>query len=250
MSPNPGIIDLHLHLLPGLDDDEPSSLDESFEFALAVSKMGITHAVATPHQLKYGRLPDGALRGQVAELNMRLRHAGASLTIWPGSEIALTDNALGEILAGSFSPLGGEGGRFLIEIGEHCTLEYAGAAVEELSSEGLTPVIAHPERSLFWPECPDACEMLVEFGAEIQITACGITGYHGGEFTRRSAIELLRRGLVHYVASDAHSLTDGKVDAFVNIRDEVLRYAGSAATRRILIENPARLLGLESEPSQ
>ena len=176
---------------------------------------------------------------------MRLRNAGAALTLWPGCEITIDEKALAEILGESFTTLGGVSDRFLIEIGEHCTLDYAAAAVEELSARSFVPVIAHPERNLFWPECPDACEMLAEFGAEIQINACSLTGQQGGDFTRRSAWELVKRGLVDYVASDAHSLTDGRLDAFLGIGKSLESAVGGAAARRLLWDNPARLLGLD-----
>jgi protein-tyrosine phosphatase len=195
------VIDLHFHVLPGIDDG-PSTLGDALALAAAAQAGGTTTVVATPHvSLEYrnGAQEIGRL---VGELDAHLQTAGIALEVRTGAEVATT--VLADLPDGELSRLTLAGGRWLL-------LEPPFAAVlggfEEivagLQRKGFGVVLAHPERCRGFHRDPQLLERLVRSGALVSITAGSLDGRFGAP-VRRFSHDLMRAGLVHNVASDAH----------------------------------------------
>jgi protein-tyrosine phosphatase len=196
------VIDLHTHILPGLDDGA-RTLDESIAMARAAVADGIRVVAATPHVREdFPTSADEVERG-VSELRDALATEGVGLEVRTGGEIAL--DRLGAIDADELARFGLAGNpRYLLlefpYFGWPLDLEQR---VFELHARGMTVVIAHPERNGDVQEAPDRLRRLVEQRALVQLTAASLDG-RLGRASRRTALRLLDLGLAHLVASDAH----------------------------------------------
>jgi protein-tyrosine phosphatase len=196
------VIDLHCHILPGLDDG-PRKMGDAVKMARAAVDAGVRTIVATPHVSE--TFPNGAedIAGAAAALIVELARRDIALNIRTGAEITITQalDLPGDALAAL--RLGG-GPYLLVE----CPLSFQGGrAVESLlrrvQERGHPLVLAHPERSPAFLREPERLARLVDDGMLTSVTA----GAFGGQFGSRIqafALELLRSRLVHDVASDAH----------------------------------------------
>ena len=199
------LVDLHFHLLPGVDDG-PADLEESLDLARAALSAGTGSVVATPHvRIDLGITDAREIAYRVHELRSALAAAGIPLTIACGGELGhdmafLLDRDELDLLA-----QGPAGARWLlVETPFHGIGEDFHAATATLRALGFGVLVAHPERSAD-AAIGDTSGLRREpaAGSMAQLNALSLTGRHGQD-ARRSAWELLRLGLVDVVASDAH----------------------------------------------
>lgn len=195
------MIDLHCHVLPGLDDG-PQDMDASLTLARAAVAAGVETIVATPHADGHFRVGSEARDAALARVRDALAAEQIPLELLPGAEIALDryidiDDAERDALrlgGGPYllleSPLGQAAGAF-------------DRFIATLLSAGHRIVLAHPERCPTFQRHPDRLERLVHGGALTSITAGAFVGRFGSP-VRDAAFAMLRDGLVHNVASDAH----------------------------------------------
>jgi protein-tyrosine phosphatase len=198
------MIDLHSHILPGLDDG-PETLEGSLELARAAVADGIVLIAATPHVRADYPTTAGEMERGVEQLRIELKAAGIELELRPGGELELdrlTSLPLEELRRFG---LGGSSQYLLVET------PYAGWPLElperlfRLRAEGLTPVLGHPERNPEVQADPEArLRPLVESGTLVQLTAASVDGRLGSKAGEASA-KLLGLGLAHLLASDAHA---------------------------------------------
>jgi protein-tyrosine phosphatase len=195
------MIDLHCHLLPGLDDGPPE-LATSVRLARALRNSGVTAVAATPHvRGGYPTTADDVARG-VALVREELERQGVALTVLPGAELGYDelDRPVDELARFG---LGGNPRLLLVET------PYSGLPVDfglrllRLRAAGLTPVLAHPERNPVVRRDPELLENLVASGVVVQLTAASLAAAPASA-SRATALELLGRGLAHVVAGDAH----------------------------------------------
>jgi protein-tyrosine phosphatase len=201
-------IDLHCHILPRIDDG-PQTVDEALDMARFCVADGITHVVATPHCHRYVHRLRKDVLPAVAAFNERLQDAEIALTILPGSEIQVTDadEYRREFAHGDFCHLGDGRDFTLLEFNWKRSLFPAGAAdlVRWIRDQGMTPILAHPERHDFFWEDPERLDRLVEAGAWVQVTVDSLLGNHGPS-PSMAADELLRKHEHAVLATDAHNL--------------------------------------------
>ncbi|HSZ14925.1 MAG TPA: CpsB/CapC family capsule biosynthesis tyrosine phosphatase [Solirubrobacteraceae bacterium] len=195
------MIDLHCHVLPGIDDG-PETIEDSLALVRVAVAAGIETIVATPHV--NARTPNDAatIARLVGELNVRLADERLALTVRPGAEIAITQ--LSEIEPGELARLGLGGGRWLLV--EPPFSQVAPGLQEmivQLLRDGHRVVLAHPERCPALHRDRSVVGRLVDAGVLMSITAGSLVGRFGGD-VRRYALELAREGLIHNVTSDAH----------------------------------------------
>ena len=195
------MIDLHSHILPGLDDG-PSTMEGSLALARAAVASGTRTILATPHiDGHFGIGPERIAEG-LAELTEALEQAAIPLEVRSGGEIAIwrlidLDDAALRALA-----LGG-GPHVLVESPFSPVVGDFEPMVLDLQQRGFRVLLAHPERCPAFQRDPERLERLVQAGALAQVTAGSMAGAFGST-VRRFTVALLREGLVHVVASDAH----------------------------------------------
>lgn len=198
------MIDLHCHILPGVDDGAVD-LPESFAMARAALADGSTAVVASSH-LGESLFDTSAelIRTAHAEVIAALAREGIPLTVHPGAE-----NYLGEIDAAAFARdavgLGEANVAVLFDFSMRHPPEHVGEAIEALLAGGRTPLLAHPERNLRLQSDPSLIAEWIERGALIQVNAPSLLGTLGAE-SKILGLRLLEAGAVHLLASDAHNL--------------------------------------------
>lgn len=215
------MIDLHCHLLPGIDDGPPD-LEASVTMARAAVDAGTRTIIATPHVSWTYRNTPQTIGGPLAQLRQALAAEGVGLEVLRGAEVEAA--YLAELDDESLDALRlGDGDAVLLE----CPLSMAAlpmdAVVLGLQRRGYRAVLAHPERSATVRSQPGRLEDLVRGGALTQITTGSLVGQFGREAMRFS-LWMLEEGLVHNVASDAHDTSRRPP----NLRDALL---GSAASQ-------------------
>jgi protein-tyrosine phosphatase len=195
------VIDLHCHVLPGIDDG-PATMDGSVALAKAALAAGMRTLVATPHVSSHYPNEPAAIAQLVRECNERLEAEGVALEVRFGAEIAIT--RVVDLDPGQLRDLALGGGSWLLI--EFPFTANAGALevfALDLIERGHRLVIAHPERCAAFHGDRSTLRRLVDAGALTSITAGSLVGRFGGQ-ARRVAFELVREELVHNVASDAH----------------------------------------------
>ncbi|MBI5523383.1 MAG: capsular biosynthesis protein [Desulfarculus sp.] len=234
------MVDVHAHILPGLDDG-PSDLSASLAMCRLAVADGITQMAATPHFCPpfYRHAPREISRA-VAALAQALAREGIPLRLYPGADVSQRADVLGLARQGRLPTLAGQGRYFLLEPVQGGLRALAGLA-SELRPLGLRPIITHPERlaeagrgGWSW------LEGLVERGCLVQITAMSLTGGFGAPAQER-AEDLLARGLVHLVASDAHS-TGRRPPLLSPARERLIELVGEAGAERLLRTWPLAVL--------
>ena len=196
------MIDLHSHILAGLDDG-PRTWEESLELARGAVAAGVTAMAATPHVREDYPTTAEEMEGGVAEVRVRLQEAGIPLQVLPGGEIAVEelDRRSPDVLR-RFG-LGGNPAYLLVETPYHgLPLDFE-ARLFRLRALGITPVVAHPERNSDLRHDRALLGRIVSAGALLQVTAESLTGGAGSR-TRDAAHRLVGSGLAQCVASDSH----------------------------------------------
>lgn len=197
------MIDLHAHLLPGLDDG-PASLAGSVAMARAAWDAGIRTMVCTPHVSGHYPTEPAAVHEGVARLRAALADADIGLAILPGAEIALDRLARLSDVDLTLASIAGDGRWVLLEMPFRGWPIGLPQTLRELEIRGYRAIIAHPERADAIQRSPDRMREIVGLGALVQLTAGSFLGEHGPA-ARRAALMLLAGGAAHLLASDAHS---------------------------------------------
>ncbi|WP_462410336.1 tyrosine-protein phosphatase [Neobacillus sp. Marseille-QA0830] len=198
------MIDLHCHILPGVDDGA-KDLSESIEMARQAVEQGIHTIVATPHHLnnQYEN-PKQTIISRVEGLNQALQNEQIDLKILPGQETRIYGEMLQGYDAGEIQPINGTQ-YVLVEFSSSHVPRYTEQLFYDLQMNGLIPIIVHPERNQEIIERPEILYQLVKKGAFTQATAASICGDFGKKI-KNFTLQLIEANLTHFIASDAHNL--------------------------------------------
>ncbi|KMY52978.1 tyrosine protein phosphatase [Bacillus sp. FJAT-27231] len=200
------MIDLHCHILPGLDDG-PATLEESLTMAEEAEKEGITTIVATPHHKNESFYNvKKAVTASTAVLNKELKSAGINVQILPGQEIRIYGEIIRDLGNEELLTLGGNPLYLLIEFPSNYVPRYTEQLFFDIQMKGIIPIIAHPERNKEFIQYPDKLYRLVKNGAATQITAASYAGRFGKKI-QRFTDKLIEANLTHFVSSDAHNVS-------------------------------------------
>lgn len=219
------MIDIHCHILPGIDDGAPD-MATSLAMAEIAANDGIRTIIATPH-LASAAYPREQLIAAVAQLNTALRQQSMPVTILFGAEVQahIALKAADQFcLAGSSF--------LLVEFPYSYLPADAEDLIYSLVTRKITPIIAHPERNAQIGREPLLLAPLLNMGAKTQITADSLTGKLGMA-AKSCAEHLLRNGQVHYLATDSHA---------PGFREPVLSRAVKQAARIVGAEQAEKLV--------
>ncbi|TEB08231.1 Tyrosine-protein phosphatase YwqE [Pelotomaculum schinkii] len=234
------MIDIHSHILPGLDDGA-GSVEESLAMARRAAADGIRMMVATPHVIT-GLYPNGreTILSAVEQLQRVFEDNGIDLPILPGAEYRLEPDLPKRMARGELLTVN-DGGRYLlVEMPAALVPDYTGQVFYELQLQGLTPIIAHPERNEGFARDHGLLHELVSHGALVQITAGSLTGLLGSA-AAANARAFLRQGCVHFIATDAHASSD-RAPVLSTASREAARLAGEEEGISLVTGNPRRAI--------
>ncbi|MGG3421168.1 tyrosine-protein phosphatase [Heyndrickxia faecalis] len=198
------MMDIHCHILPGIDDGAQTIYD-SLDMAKQAVSQGIKQIIATPHHMngKYENRKTEIVQ-KVNELNERLKEEQIDLEILPGQENRIYGEILEDYEKGEIQTLAGTSYLF-IEFPSGHVPHYAETLLYEIQVKGLMPIIVHPERNAELIQHPDRLYEMVNNGVATQITAASLTGAFGKKI-KKFTEQLIEANLTHFLASDAHNV--------------------------------------------
>ncbi|WHY61515.1 tyrosine-protein phosphatase [Cytobacillus firmus] len=199
------MIDIHCHILPGMDDGA-QTMEDSLEMAKEAVKEGVNSIIATPHHNSSYQNEKKEIVTAVNELNTRLKEKDIPLTILAGQEVRIYGEILEDLEKGTILPLC-ESQYLFIEFPSNHVPRYAERLLFDIQLQGLIPVIVHPERNKQLLEQSDLLYQFVEKGALTQVTASSLCGYFGKNIKKFSH-QLIEANLTHFIASDAHNINN------------------------------------------
>lgn len=197
-------VDIHCHLLPGIDD---GSADAATSMAMAEMAVddGISTIIVTPHQLgSYGHNRGDDIRRQTAEVAELLAQQNIPLTVLPGGDVRIEPDLVERIADGDVVTLGDHKKHVLLELPHELFMPFE-PLLDRLASAGIVGVLSHPERNAGILREPNVLGSLVDRGCLMQVTAGSVIGAFGPA-SRQLAEWMLGEGLIHFVATDAHGL--------------------------------------------
>jgi protein-tyrosine phosphatase len=239
------MVDIHHHLLPGLDDGS-NSIETSVAMAALAVAEGITHVVCTPHANGvYAFNPEINL-ARTDELRTRLESERIPLTLGRGCDFHLSfDNVKQAQTDPARFSINGLG-YLLVEVPDYGLPPGLTETFYDLQLAGLTPILTHPERNPTLQHDPARLKDWLRSGVLIQVTADSITG-HKGRAAERMAHQLLADRWVHFLATDAHNLTS-RPPRIKQAHDLVAEKYGVAYAHSLCVTNPlAVFLGKQFE---
>lgn len=231
-------VELHFHLLPGVDDG-PVDLASALDLARGAVADGTGLVVCTPHahMIDVAELPD-----RVRQLRSALAAAGIDLEIRAGAELSWDHVAMFDGRSLEAVAQGPPGGRWILleaPLPGTGDLDDFEPAAQELRDRGYGLLVGHPERSPAMNGDPGAVDRVIAAGDRVQLNASSLVGYHGSA-ARAAGLELARSGRINVLASDAHQPRDrGPV---LGPAVEILREHGVDDAERLASAEPRALL--------
>lgn len=202
------MIDIHSHILPGIDDGAQTEAD-SIAMAKQAVEQGIHTVIATPHH-KNGRYEN--IRDNIVKythiLNELLKQKEIPLTLLPGQETRINGEMIEDLTNGNLLPLN-DSIYLFVELPSASVPRYTSQMLYDIQMAGYIPIIVHPERNRELIDNPNLLYELVSKGALTQVTAGSLTGRFGKKIETFSH-ELIEANLTHFVASDAHNTASRK----------------------------------------
>lgn len=241
------MIDIHCHILPGIDDG-PDTMDESLALAKLAVDSGITHSVVTPH-IHPGRWDNEAvsIRRSMDTFKMALSDHNIPLTIGMSGEVRVSLEALQMIANHQIPFLGKWGDNYVVLLEmphSHIPMGML-QMIQWLMQRNIRPLIAHPERNKDVLRRLDKIQPLVDAGCLFQVTAGSIAGRFGST-ARERARQLLEMGVVTVLATDAHNIKrrPPKLDEG---RDAAAVIIGAEMAQRLVVDNPWKMVSCQFE---
>ena len=235
------MLDIHSHILPGIDDGA-RDIGHSLEMARKYVMSGYTRVIATPHAVPEDRGVRFArsIDLHVANLNAIMKEDHVDLTVLPGMEITLSPEIPTMLDQGEVIPLAG-GSYVLIEPPFQRLPLHWEQILFEVAGRGFKILIAHPERCAQLAQQPTLVERLLETGVYLQVNWTSLLGYHG-KAVQKTAHHLIRAGAIHCMATDSHDTRERSAIIVRRGAEELARLVGRKNLALLSVENPAKVL--------
>jgi len=230
------LIDIHSHVLFGLDDGA-RTLEDSLAMVHMAAKHGTTDLVATPHaNLEYRFEPE-----RIAERMAQVREAaGNALRLYTGCDFHLSYENIQDAIDHPRKYTINQQSYLLVEFSELLIFKNTEEIFARLRDAGMTPVITHPERNGLLRQRAETIAQWVEQGARVQLTAQSLTGRFGRD-AKDFSRELLHQKLVHVVASDGHDC-ERRPPVMDQARTWLRMEYGEALAELLCVTNPGAAL--------
>ena len=225
------MIDIHSHILPGIDDGA-QDLKTALKMARIAVKDGVTGMIATPHcQDGIYNCTKQVILPACEQFNDELARVGIPLIVYPGAEIRICPELLDMYKSDELLTLGNIGKTVLLELPERFIPEAMVRLVQQLGDFGLATILAHPERNMTIVARPAVLDGFVYAGAKLQITAGSVLGKFGRPVKLFSEM-LVRDGKIHHLASDSHGVR-GRVPQLAKAFKRIVKIAGLDVAEKI-----------------
>lgn len=239
------MIDIHSHVLPGLDDGA-ETLDEGFEIVKLAAASGTTDLVATPHANAQFHFDEARVEEVFRSL---VAQSEGLIRLYRGCDCHLTIRNLEDALVHPTKYTINRSRYLLVELADFLGPSIVWDQLKALINARMCPIITHPERNVFLQSNRKALKQWVQGGCLVQVTAQSFLGRFGPA-AKRTAGSLMNDDMVHFVASDAHDCVDRPPD-LSKAYELVSSRWGRERARRLFVENPAAVIAdeaIEYEP--
>ena len=205
------MVDLHCHLLPGIDDGS-KNMEISLRLAREATENGITHALLTPHHMngRYVNHKQDVIQ-RTKKFQEQIDAHNIPLTVFPGQEVRINGQLLEALDKDDILFADTAGKYMMLEFPDDDVPHYTNRMIFDLQQRGIIPVIVHPERNTKIMSEPDIIYQLLEKGCLSQITASSYVGIFGKKVENFSR-QLIEAGQGYVLASDAHDLPGRKYE--------------------------------------
>jgi len=234
------MVDIHCHILPGIDDG-PKSMEEACAMAEMAVADGITHVIGTPHAHPEHAFDIERNRGLRDELQAKFE---GRLKLATGCDFHLSFENLQDIRHAAWRYTLNQKSYLLVEFADFSIPPSLDQALHELQLAGLKPIVTHPERNPLIRAQPERLYKWLRQGCYVQVTAQSLAG-RWGESAQEMTQEWLDMGAVHFVASDAHNTTTRPLQ-LRGTYELLAKERGEETARALLVENP--LAAFEDRP--
>ena len=232
-------IDIHNHILPGLDD---GAADEkiSLQMLRMAAEDGITHLITTPHfHYRRGHATPEQIKNTLALMQEMADENAIPIQLYAGNELYYTHDLMEMVKAKDALTLA-DSDYVLLEFSPATEQRKIQNAVYQFLSEGYYPVIAHMERYEAFYKHPDFVETILRMGAYYQVNAGSISG-NAGWALKRFTRNMMKGGMIQFVATDAHDLQKRQPN-FSSASDWIEKKLGESEMKDYLYENPLKIL--------
>lgn len=234
------MIDLHAHMLPGLDDG-PAKLEESLEMAAVYEAAGFSRVAMTPHWVlgsAWQPSREKVLKW-VEGLQKALERQGVALEVVPGMEVAMTLGISKRLERGEVIPL--NNGRYMLVEPPFQQMPVGWEQILfEISASGYRVLVAHPERCTHLVREPEAIQEMVKMGVGLQINWKSLLGRYG-QTVKETAWSFLERGLGHILATDGHRAEDISPEKLHRVKRDLIERLGEERVDTLIVKNPERV---------
>jgi protein-tyrosine phosphatase len=238
------MIDIHHHLLFGLDDGS-KDIETSVAMAEMAAADGITHVCCTPHANGHYVFDPEVNRRKLAELEARVN---GKIALGLGCDFHLSFDNIDDALKNPHKYTINQKNYLLVEFADLSIPQQMTQVFYEFLVAGMQPIITHPERNLTIQKTPSRLDEWIAVGCVVQVTASSLTGRFG-KFAMEFAHSLLRQNKVHFLATDAHNL-QSRPPRMKEAYDLVAERYGTETAERLCVTNPGAAFRGEDFPAQ
>lgn len=233
------MIDLHAHILFGLDDGAKTE-EETLEMLQIAEKEGITTMAATPHYIHGANAYDAAAyQQQLEETRQLIKDHHLSIQLLSGNEIYLDEYSCQSLKEGLAHPIS-DSNYVLVEFSMLAIPEGAENYIDGLRHKGYTPIIAHPERYPEVQEDPWNLRPFLQQGCLLQLNSHSITGLFGRK-VQKTATQLINSQMAHLVASDSHS-SRNRAPRMKEAFHQISKQTNRQTAQKLFMNNPKAII--------
>ena len=233
------MIDIHCHLLNGVDDGCRDAIESLTTLKLA-EEAGFTDIILTPHYIEnYYENDYETIKPQVAELQSKLYDNNILVKLHHGNEVYFTEK-MGEMITNNVVSKLGKSRYFLFELPQKTRVLNLENVVSQIKAAGCIPILAHPERYMFVQHNPNEIAKLISQGVLMQCNYGSIIGQYGKE-AQKTIIKMLKNNMVHFLGTDTHR--QGYIYGhFYRVEREFLKYISEEKFEELTTTNPREII--------
>lgn len=240
------MIDIHSHIIPGIDDGS-KSMEMTLEMLRNAEKSGTKKIVATPHYLmEYGEATINEVKDHVQKINSIVNAEGINIEVYAGQEVYFTHKIISDYLEGNIGTIN-DSRYMLIELSMRSQEKDVFDTLYELQVRNIIPIIAHPERYKYIINKPSVINNFINEGYLFQMNAGSLQGAFG-ESVRKTAEILVSNGIYNFIGSDAHNITSRSVgisDAvdLADVKNKISSELFRESSKRLILNEDIEFCG-------
>ena len=230
------MIDMHCHILPGIDDGS-KSLDESVQIIKTASHCGVTDLVFTPHFIYESiyNADNEKKRRLFEQVKEVIKNANININLYLGNEVFVENNMLELLQDNKIYTINGSN-YLLFELPMNNTYNGIYDLIFKLKNAGIIPIIAHPERYSLFQRNPEVIIKMLEQGALFQSNLGSFYGHYGKE-AKNLVLLLLKHNMIHFISSDTHHTRDEFYNNIEEVKKIMKKYILDEQIENLLVNN-------------